>query len=214
MAAKRTKKQAKLMEDAPPRAPAARRPLLLPDAASAAGPAAEPKDWKADPDVRAFAFMLSWDSGWMSDGEEIEWTYDEASKVVEVKRPATSASRYEYSRATFRGTAVGAVDEAQRRWGKAAAEKVRRFAYPTQAADPISPLGRSARYLKDLAARAWQAGATRELIEIALVDAVRHCADLARGANLGDPNPSAATTRAVASGAILELISPPPRSPV
>lgn len=204
------------ISSAPP--PAPKRAALI--GAPAAGPAVPPpRDWKAEPDLRAFACLLSFDAGWMTEPASIEWSYDEAGQIVEVKRPAGSESTVTASRGKIESTQTTSktagpnnptlkiLDDIGRRWGVAVRTKALMFSYQLAPEVEQTPLGPRATYLRILAARA--AGGGVNQIEIALVDLLRTCVSIVRGANLGDPSPSAATTRAMASGAMLEMINPP-----
>lgn len=192
-------------------APSPKRASLIATPAAPAAVAAPPRDWKAEPDLRAFACLLSWDAGWSSEPGEIVWSFDDDTKVVEVKRPTGSESRYESMRCKWDGAmkADAAIAEIRRRWGVIVAGKAEAFAFPDRARSSAQELlGGRARYLRGIAMQL--AGASQPNIEAALVDVVRTCVAIARGANLGDPSASAAATRAIAAGALLELINPAP----
>jgi hypothetical protein len=205
-------------------APSPKRAALIGAPAATAPPTAPSRDWKADPELRAFACLLSFDAGWMTEPGAIEWSYDETTKAVEVKRPEGSESSVGASRGAAGPTpitsknagpanpALTILDHIGQRWGAAVRTKALLFSYQLAPEVEQTPLGPRATYLRLLASRAATAGAGAAQIEIALVDLLRTCVSIVRGANLGDPSPSAATTRAVASGALLEMINPPPPS--
>jgi hypothetical protein len=194
---------------------------LLPGSPTAPTLSGPVKDWKADPDLRAFACLLSYDAGWLQEPDAIVWTFDDKTKLVTVKRPEGSADTKEFSAATFVQDSVTSLIHIERRWTKVWADKVRAFSAPGIAGPANgSPLGDRAVYLKQLAGRArdtitatayLSSESVQHVIECALVDVARYCASLAENANLGDQTISAKTTRAVARGAIVEMISPPPR---
>ncbi len=192
-------------------APTGRAAALIEPGATPAAPAEPEKDWKADPDLRAFVCLLSYDAGWMTEPRDIVWSFNAETKLVEVKRPEGSQSTMASTSAVYDGRKLEAIKTViYARYGIQVAWKVEDFARPGAEARNGSPLGPRARFLRELSARAYTAGGTQHLIEIAMVDLVRYCVDLARAANGGDQSPSAIATRAQAAGAILALINPAP----
>lgn len=172
-------------------------------------PAPEKPDWRQDPNLRAFACLLAFETGWMTEPENIAWLYDDARKVVRVQRPQGSTTLFGQTEASPNMNAPQAILEVQRRWGDAVRAKVERYVFP--ASDPPgeqtgpSP---AARFLLSIARVCVAEGATEERIGMALADVVRHCVSLARSANIVDQSPSAAFTRQVTVGLLLDLISP------
>lgn len=166
-------------------------------------------DWRVDPNLRAFACLLAFETGWMSEPEAISWLYDDARKVVVVHRPDGSTTLFGQTEAPPTLNAPQAILEVQRRWGDAVRAKVERYAFPGAAPgdEPVGPAP-NARFLRSVAWRCVAEGPTEERIGMALADVVRHCVSLARSANVGDQSGSATFTRQVTVGMLLDLIKP------
>lgn len=191
----------------PPASKRATVPRLAAEAPAAAP--ADSFDWKADPDLRAFACLLSFDAGWMSEPADVRWTFEKEKKIVEVLRPEGSGSLYSATRGPAALNAEAVISEVRRRWGFAVAQKVEIFVFPERKPPGLLELlGPRAQYLRQLSEKIWLSP-SREGMEAAFVDVVRTCGELVRSANTGDQSASASQTRTVAAGRILELINPP-----
>jgi|SRR5215831_8799814 len=198
-------------------APAPRRvPALAAEPTPAAKPA-EDTSWKADPDLRAFACLLSYETGWMSEPAAISWSFEAANKIIEVQRPAGSESLYTAARGPLTMSAESAIAEARRRWGDARAIMVERFAFPDRDKPPAGQvLGARAQYLRQMARQTAIAvlhyphsDPATETIAASYVDLLRTVAASIRTANTGDQSAAATLTRNVAVARVLELINPP-----
>lgn len=200
-----------------------RRAVVPQLAATAAGPPKPVEDlsWKTDPDLRAFACLLSYEAGWFTDPADIAWTYG-ADKVIEVTRPPTNPSAVIASRGTLTMSAEACIAEIERRWGVARKEAVEVYCFPDRAkANVETVLGPNAQYLRQMARQAWSDAYARaergdhigqaatDVIAASYVQLLRTIAARIQTANTGDQSSSATQTRAVAVARVLDLINPP-----
>ncbi len=219
---KRERKRAKTSISTEP-APAPRRVPLLAETAPATKPP-EDTSWKLDPDLRAFACLLSYETGWAVEPETIVWRFEAAAKIIEVDRPKDSQSLYTAARGPLTMSADTAIAEVRRRWGELRGQQVEVFAFPDRAKpQPVELLGARAQYLRQLARRTWTDAydclgkpstglspgwSAIEVIATSYVDIIRTIADRIRTANTGDQSASATHTRNVAVARVLDLINP------
>lgn len=198
-----------------------RRAVVPQLAATAAAPPKPVEDlsWKTDPDLRAFACLLSYEAGWFTDPVAMVWTFG-ADKVIEVTRPQDNQSVVMASRGPLTMSAEACISEIRRRWGFARGDAVEVFCFPDRAPQIAElVLGPHAQYLRQLARKTWfdgiQAPNTDAAIEVLAASFVQICRTLAARidtANTGDQSASATQTRAVARARVLDLINPPSRN--